>query len=283
MPIEHRLREALDAYMARERHDMDAHLRSLTSDLMRTVGEQQDLWRAELERGVTDARSEAERSFRARIEAVRDELTREMEVRLARERAELQEALRKTNELQEALRKTDEREPRVDMVERLLSSIRHIDEAESLSGILEALVQGAAGETSRVALLMVDVEQLRPWGHRGFADGILPDQLPISASSTLACALVTRRSTFVPPLVQSRASESPAFMRVPVGHTGFVLPITVGGEVVALLYADDVDRKEVHEDAPVWTEELELMARHASARLENLTSVRTVELQAQPT
>jgi hypothetical protein len=272
MPIEHRLREALDAYMARVRHDMDAHLRSLTSDLMRMVGEQQDQWRAELERGVTDARSEAERTFRTRIEAVRDELTREMEARLARERAELQEALRKS----------DGRESRVDTVERLLSSVRRIDEADSLSGILEALVQGAAGETSRVALMMVDADQLRPWGHRGFAAGTLPDQLPIGASGTLAAALVTRQSTFVPPLLESRASASPAFMRVPVGHTGFVLPITVGGEVVALLYADDVDRKAVQEDAPVWTEELELMARHASVRLENLTSVRTVELLAQP-
>jgi hypothetical protein len=67
-------------------------------------------------------------------------------------------------------------------------------------------------------------------------------------------------------------------MRVPAGHTGLVVPLTVGDEVVAVLYADDVGRREEHEDAPVWTEEVQLLARQASVRLENVTSARTVEV-----
>jgi hypothetical protein len=67
-------------------------------------------------------------------------------------------------------------------------------------------------------------------------------------------------------------------MHVPVGHTGLVVPMAVGGEVVAVLYADDVGRTEEQEDAPVWTEEVDLLVRHASLRLENLTSTRTVEV-----
>jgi hypothetical protein len=47
---------------------------------------------------------------------------------------------------------------------------------------------------------------------------------------------------------------------------------------VAVLYADDVGRPEEQEDAPVWTEEVDLLVRHASVRLENVTSIRTVEV-----
>ena len=276
MPIEHRVREALDAYMARVCHDMDAHVRGLTSDLLRLVSEHQEQWRTELERGAAEARADAERTFRAQLESVRDELAREMETRLARERADLQQAL------DDAHRKTDARESRVDTVERLLSSVRRIDEAGSLSAIHEARVKGAAAETSRVAVMLVDGEDLKVWGHRGFAHGAGPTDMPIGASGTLAAAVAVRQSSFVPPLIDGRAHTAPSFMRVPVGFTGVVIPLVVGGDVVAVLYADDVDRTEVHEDAPIWTEEVELLARHASICLENVTSVRTVEVLARP-
>ena len=67
-------------------------------------------------------------------------------------------------------------------------------------------------------------------------------------------------------------------MRVPAGHTGLVTPIAVAGEVVALLYADDADRPPTKEGAPIWTEDVEVLVRHASLRLENVTSERAVEV-----
>jgi len=270
MPIEHRVREALDAYVARVRHDMDAHLRSLTSDLLRLVSDHQEQWRTELERGVAEARADAERTFRSRLESARDELAREMDVRLAKERAELQVAM--------AAAQGTGRDSRLDTVERLLSAARRIGEADSLSGILEALVHGASAQTSRVAVLMVDGDQLKVWGHRGFAQGLGPSDMPIGASGTLAAAVALRQSSFVPPLLDARAQATPAFMRVPVGFTGVVVPLVVGGEVVAILYADDVERTATQEDAPIWTEEVELLARHASVCLQNITAVRTVEV-----
>jgi hypothetical protein len=239
MPIDHRLREALDAYAARVRHDLDAHLRSLTSDVMRLVGDERDRWRSELERTSSEARAEALAEADAR-----------------------------------------KREVRIDTVERLLTSIRRIDDAGSLSDILEALIEGASAETSRVALLIVEGDQLDVWGHRGFLQGTHPIPMPIDASTTLAAAMATRQSTFVPP--SDGRDRRPAFMRVPFGQTAFVVPVTVGGDVVALLYADDVDRVPVREDAPIWTEELELMVRHASVRLEKVTSARVVEVAAHP-
>jgi hypothetical protein len=274
MAIEHRVREAVDAYVARVRHDLDAHVRGLTSDLARLITEQQDQWHRELDRSVSETRAESERVFRSRIEGIRDELTREMEARLSRERAEMREAMAAT------ANKQGVRDSRVDTVERLLGSVRRIDEAGTLSGILEALARGAASETSRVAVLLVDGDMFRTWGHFGFAAGVGPTEMLIGVSGTLAAAVALHQTSFVPPLIEGRESAVPAFMRVPVGHTGLVVPLTVGGEVVAVLYADDVDRTAEQEDAPVWTEEVELLARHAALRLENVTSVRTVEVLA---
>lgn len=299
MPIEHRVREALDAYMARVRHDMDAHLRGLTSDLMRLLSDQQEYWRSDLERSVAEARTDAERTFRARLETARDELTRELDLRLSRERADLVAQHEKLQAERAALHEKwqaeraaappappapvaapadDARESRMDTMERLMRSVRRLDEADSLSGILEALAQGAAAETSRVAILLVDGDTLKVWGHRGFVQGQGPTEMPVSATGTLAAAVALRQTSFVPPLIEGREHSVPVFMRVPVGHTGLIVPLVVGGECVALLYADDVNRTPQQEDAPIWTEEVDLLARHASLRLENITSVRTVEV-----
>jgi hypothetical protein len=92
MTMDHRLREAVDAFVARFRRDLDAHVQGLTADLLRIGTENQEYWRSTLERAVTDARQDAERGFKARLEALRNELTREMDVRLATERSQLQAA-----------------------------------------------------------------------------------------------------------------------------------------------------------------------------------------------
>ena len=78
MTLDHRFREAVDAFVARVRRDLDAHVQGLTSDLLRVGSENQEYWRSTLERAVTDARQDAERGFKARLEALRNELTREM-------------------------------------------------------------------------------------------------------------------------------------------------------------------------------------------------------------
>jgi hypothetical protein len=102
--------------------------------------------------------------------------------------------------------------------------------------------------------------------------------MPLGETGVMAAAIALRQTSFVPPITPGHESMTPAFMRVTPGHTGLVVPIIVGGDVVAVLYADDVGRPEEQEDAPVWTEEVDLLVRHASVRLENVTSIRTVEV-----
>lgn len=292
MTMEHRLREAVDAFVARVRRDMDAHIQGLTTDLVRISTENQEYWRSTLERAVTDARLDAERGFKARLEALRNELTREMDVRLSTERAQLQAATTaavqatqaaSAAQAQAALAHVDggnhgggAREARVDTLDRLLGAVRRIDESSTLTGILEALAEGAAAQTSRVALLLVDGDLLKPWVARGFAHGHGPHEITIGTSGLLAATVALKQTSFVKPLI-ARDMTTPGFMQVPVGQTGLVVPLIVGGEVVAVLYADDVGAKQVREDAPVWTEEIDLLVRHAAIRLENLTSLRTTE------
>jgi hypothetical protein len=269
MATEHRVREALETFMARVRHDLDAHTRGLTTDLLRLYDERQEYWRAEIDKAVEEARSGAERSFRTRLEAQRNELARDFEVRVAAERAEM---------LSSTSMKSSVHGERAEALARLLAAVRRIDESTSLTGILEALARAAAAETSRVAVLLVDGDTLRSWGHFGYTAGQGPFDMPLGEIGVLAATVALRQTSFVPPAVAGREAVTPAFMRVTIGHTGLVVPIIVGNEVVAVLYADDVGRREEQEDAPIWTEEVDLLVRHAALRLENVTSVRTVEV-----
>jgi len=306
MTMDHRLREVVDAFVARVRRDMDAHVQGLTADLLRLGTENQEYWRSTLERAVTDARQDAERGFKARLEALRNELTREMDVRLSTERQQLQAATNAAVQATQAAAEAAQtaqahaaqakaaqaqalvhslrddiggsaRDARVDTLERLLGAVRRIDESTSLSGILETLAHGASAQTARVALMLVDGDVLKPWKLHGFVAGHEPREITIGTSGLLTATVALKQTSFVKPLI-AREITTPGFMQVPVGHTGLVVPVIVGGDVVAVLYADDVGAAEEQEDAPVWTEEIDLLVRHASIRLENLTSVRTSEV-----
>jgi hypothetical protein len=303
MTLDHRFREAVDAFLARVRRDLDAHVQGLTTDLLRIGSENQEYWRSTLERAVTDARQDAERGFKARLEALRNELTREMEQRLSTERQQLQAAtIAATQAAAEAASAASAanashvahaataanstagvpspesgiREARIDTLERLLGAVRRIDEATTLTAILDTLAKGASEETSRVAIMLVDGDMLKPWSTHGFAHGNAPGEIPIGTSGILTATVALKQTSFVKPMI-ARDLTTPAFMQVPVGHTGLVVPLIVGGDVVAVLYADDIGRKEEQVDSPIWTEEIDLLVRHAALRLENLTSIRTAE------
>ena len=60
------------------------------------------------------------------------------------------------------------------------------------------------------------------------------------------------------------------------------MPLVVGGQVVALVHAEGPDRREADPHASAWVEHVEVLVRHSSARLENVTSLRTVEVLTNP-
>ena len=250
MTIEDRIREAVDGYVAKVRQHLEAQGQQLSDEIVRLVTAEQQEWSADRDRIVADALAEGARLVGQGQDAA--------------------------DSVAAALQGS--RQSRVETLERLMTAMRSIDESNSLTGILGALLRGAAAQTSRVAILLVDGYMLRTWEHVGFEEGAAPTEMPIGAAGTLAAAVALRQTSFVPTVIEGRDSTVPGFMRVPAGHTGLVVPLTVGGDVVAVLYADDVARAMEQEDAPLWTEELQLLARHAALRLENVTSVRTVEV-----
>jgi hypothetical protein len=151
-----------------------------------------------------------------------------------------------------------------------------LDEASSLSAILEALAKGAVAEASRVAVLIVEPDMFRSWGHFGFADGQGPFDVPATQAPWLAAAVARQQTSVLSAGEAAVYPDLPAFMRPPAGHAGLIAPLSVGGEVVAVLYAEGAERRQDQDEAGVWAEEVELLVRHAAARLENVTSERTV-------
>ena len=76
----------------------------------------------------------------------------------------------------------------------------------------------------------------------------------------------------------ARLPEVPPFMRAMSGNSGLIVPVSVAGSVVALLYAEGPERVAGQTATSVWMEHIEVLVRHASSRLENITSRRTVEV-----
>jgi hypothetical protein len=75
-------------------------------------------------------------------------------------------------------------------------------------------------------------------------------------------------------------------MRVARGHCGLLMPMAVGADVAALVYAEAATEVpieaagETHVEGG-WAEHVEVLVRHAAARLEIVTAQRTAELAGQ--
>jgi hypothetical protein len=171
---------------------------------------------------------------------------------------------------------------RHDLISRVVVAIRRLDDAVTLRGVLDALVDGASAEASRVAVLLVDREVFRAFRHHGFQAGSAPIDLPHAASPILQSALTLRQTTAVHPVAERDAAAVPAFMRVAPAFVGLVTPVVVGQAVVALVYAEGAANQTNEPGAPVWSEQVEVLVRHASSRLESVTSQRTVEVLTHP-
>jgi flagellar biosynthesis/type III secretory pathway protein FliH len=164
--------------------------------------------------------------------------------------------------------------------ERLVASIRAMDQARSLSEILDTLVGCAGREAARVGVFLVRGDHLHGWRFIGFGPplddgnelqllvsdaGIVGDALGAGAASGDSVA----------------GTSAPSFADLPAGRDALAVPVPMGGRVVAVLYADQGAADPVGEsDTPreAWRETLGVMTRHAGRCLEAMTAVRTAEL-----
>lgn len=167
---------------------------------------------------------------------------------------------------------------------RILTAVRRLDEATTLGGILDALADAAALEGLRVAVLLVDRGRLCVYRHHGFPAGDVPVEVPVTASEALSEAILRCQAVAVDRSRRLDASVAP-FLRVAPGRSGLVLPLVVDQSAVALVYSEGADAlasSRAPADTAKWTEVVEVLVRHGSARLESVTSQRTVEALTAP-
>jgi hypothetical protein len=135
----------------------------------------------------------------------------------------------------------------------LLDAVRAIDEARSLTGVLDALVARAALEASRAGALLVRADRVGGWRDEHL-------DLPLGESGIVADAVRTGLAAST----TATGTASPPFAGAAAGAELHAFPLALSGHVVAVLYAEGGD-----------TGTLEILARHAARVLEVLTAVKT--------
>lgn len=233
--------------------------------------------RAQLEQSLVEEREraqqilEAERSSaEARLEAERERARAQLDDERARAERALAEAALAAEVERERSAGVIDRAPGLD-AGRLLESIAAIDAAGSLSDILALTAAASAVEAPRAALFVVNGPQLEEWrvpDVPALSNGIVRTQAPDAgllgqAASSGAMAASAPGGPY-----------PPGFAGLPEGRAGLAVPLVLGGQVVGVLYADEAPGGE----APgAWRDAVQILGRHASARLAFLTAMRTAQ------
>jgi hypothetical protein len=142
-----------------------------------------------------------------------------------------------------------------------------------LSDVLERLVHCAAGEVDRAAMLIVKGHRLTGWRLAGFsANAPSPKAIDLGLEEAgLAGAVVERGTTCARPADSTDGPSLPPFAGDGDARLAMAFPVLVGGEVVAVLYADAQEKRGILSSDVRWPAILEVLIRHASRVLEAMT------------
>lgn len=239
--------------------------------------------KADAEQAAIEAAGRARRELDQAVAAERQRLTAQVEEERLRSREELERATAAFDaERQQLQFERDQRDAEAAAAASqqgagtadtrvLLDAFSAVQNARSLSDGLAALVQAAAHVAPRVALFVVNGSHLDEWSVPGVPQ---LSQLSLNVESETAGVLsaAVRRGE----RVTTGESSAPAFAGLPAGGLGAAVPMLVGGEAVAVLYADE-GRTGSGRSAE-WLDAVELLARHGAARLAELTAIRALQV-----
>jgi hypothetical protein len=270
---------------SREEHEQElGALRQQSADELKAVREQaaaelsavreqaaSELYavRTQLSSELTSARTQSA----SEIDALRTQASDELSAMRQQSAAETERLVR------EARTEVEQRERASDTarVARLLEGIRGLDGARALSEVLDALGHAASREASRAAVLIIRQERLIGWKLSGFgAQDAQPKAIDIGLAEggVLSTAALSARATTTR---ENRSGvEGPAFADLEPKPFGLAVPVSVGGRVVAVVYADAGPAEGNLDHATRWPDAVEILARHAGRCLEGLTVQRTV-------
>ncbi len=311
MALDPRLTASAQMRLQQLRQQIDAALDSLMSDMLALAAEDRDA-------AINDARAAAERQAEATIAerlataesqaaetarqsalaAVQDRVA-EVEAEASRIQATLDERVaqavaeeraqadqrfadaqaRAAADMTET--RAEERQCELACLERLVDAMRGLDAASTLSHVLDRLCEHAAGQVARVAVLVMRDDGLRAWRMSGFGQGTDPAAVTVPADGRTVVGLAVKTGARAVNDVETGQGrpEALSFAPLPNDRISLALPLNVGPRTVAVLYADEGPDEPIVPSA--WPETLEILARHAAARLELLTMARAYGLQAQ--
>lgn len=157
-------------------------------------------------------------------------------------------------------------------VEALAHAVSGMDEATTLSEVLDALSEGLVAQVPRSAVLVFQDDRARVWRRHGFpadapgsgVDLRLSDHADLKAIVDSAAPAIVEASEDLGPVL--------GLAPLPDGQRGLAVPVAIGGQAAALVYADGGDDAQAL--APGWTDAVEILARHAARCLETLTAMR---------
>jgi len=152
-----------------------------------------------------------------------------------------------------------------------------MDAATSLSDVLETLVWAASRDASRACLFVVRDDACIVFSAQGCGDALdarlrtEPVHIPAAQAGLVRSAITGRDA-----LSSDSADVVPAALgTLPSFGRAAAAPLVVGGQIVAVLYAD-IEAGDSR--APALPVVLEVLARHASRCLEAITAFRTAQL-----
>ena len=173
-----------------------------------------------------------------------------------------------------------ERETEPANTSRLLEGVKTLDDAGSLTDVLDVLVYRARREAARAAILLVRGDQILGWRLAGF-DSAVPDPGTIQLNLKDSGAIVEAVRSGVPKIVGPQLSGLD-FAPLPADRAGLAVPVQCGGRTVAVLYADDFGM-EAGRVPSAWPEVVEVLVRHAGRCLETITALHSApEQQGEP-
>ncbi|MDP1570832.1 MAG: hypothetical protein Q8L86_12615 [Vicinamibacterales bacterium] len=311
--LEDRIRQSFDAALADLRARLEAELRDAVAEFQtvhdgalqaaradalagadaerdRAVAEAEARVRATIDEVVAAAREEDRQRASSEIRAIVDaEAVQRLDEAMDQERhtralalADAADRAEQSEKAAVASARVREREEALAGVSRLLDGVRRLDEARSLSDLLDALTDAAAAEAPRVAVLVLRGERVQGWKVRGFG---ARDEQPKTVDLALAEAGVVGHAVGAGRTTTTRDGASsaagPGFAPLPADRMGLAVPMIVGGRVVAVVYADSVGPDGHETTVPNgWPELVEVLARHAARCLETLTVQRVVHTPA---
>jgi hypothetical protein len=247
-------REAEEARRSAEAQIAD--LRRMLEDIRLSTQQQVDDARKSLDSGIAAVRAGAE----AEIEEAR---------RLAQTQVEdVQRA--NDSRIFELMQELTASREQGDRDARLLAAFRAMDEAPSLAAVLERLAQFAGREVDRAAILIVKSDLLYAWHLIGFELEGEPTHMdvPIADRGLLGTAVRECR-VVVRPHHHPDLQLPPPFVPPTPSRAVGAFPVTVAGDVVAVLYADAPESSD--DGTPEWCHRVETLTRSASRILEALT------------